>query len=70
MKDYQTAIDREITFFLREQQMTQEQLANQLGMNVNTLSAKRRGFSEFKVSELLMIAEICGKTQGQLLGMA
>ena len=67
--DYHIAIDREITFFLRVNHMTQGQMAKKLGITELTFSRKRRGESEFKTSELLQVAQMCGKTPNQLLGM-
>lgn len=70
MEDYKTAIDREVTFFLRQNKMTQAQLAEKLGMNQATLAMKRKGVTEFKAGELMQLAQMCGKSLDQMCGLA
>lgn len=53
-------IDEAIAAYLRRSGKTQAELADELGMAENTLSWKRRGIREFKVSEVVKIAEITG----------
>ena len=53
-------IDEAIAAYLRSSGKTQAELADELGMAENTLSWKRRGIREFKVSEVVKIAEITG----------
>ena len=53
-------IDEAIAAYLRRSGKTQAELAEELGMAENTLSWKRRGIREFKVSEVVKIAEITG----------
>ena len=53
-------IDEAIAVYLRRTGKTQAELADDLGMSENTLSWKRRGKREFKLSEVMKIAEITG----------
>lgn len=53
-------IDEAIAAYLRRSGKTQAELAEELGMSENTLSWKRRGIREFKVSEVIKISEITG----------
>lgn len=70
VNDYHTAIDREITFFLRTNNITQGQLAKRLKLTENTLSAKRKGKSEFKASELMQLAELMNMSLDQMCGLS
>lgn len=67
--EYHERIDDAITVYLRRNSMTQAQLAEQLGMSENTLRWKRRGDSEFTLSELLKVSQLCGMTPDEILGM-
>lgn len=67
--DYHTAIDREVTFFLRQNKMTQAQLAEKLGMNQATLAMKRKGVTEFKIGELMKFTQMCGRSLDQICGL-
>ena len=53
-------IDEAITVYLRRTGKTQAEFAKELGMSENTLSWKRRGIREFKLSEVIQIADITG----------
>lgn len=53
-------IDEAIAAYLRRTGKTQAELAEELGMSENTLSWKRRGKREFKLSEVIRIAEVTG----------
>ena len=53
-------IDEAIAAYLRRTGKTQAEFAKELGMSENTLSWKRRGIREFKLSEVMKIADITG----------
>ncbi|WP_291288627.1 helix-turn-helix transcriptional regulator [Enorma sp.] len=55
-----TGIDEAIAAYLRRSGKTQAELAEELGMSENTLSWKRRRKREFKLSEVIRIAEVTG----------
>lgn len=53
-------IDEAVAAYLRRTGKTQAELAEELGMSENSLSWKRRGIREFKLSEVARLADICG----------
>lgn len=53
-------IDEAVAAYLRREGKTQAELAEELGMSENSLSWKRRGIREFKLSEVTRLADICG----------
>ena len=56
---YHENIDNVITIYLRKTGKTQEQLANEIGLNTGeALSMKRAGKTEFKLSEVVSLCEI------------
>ena len=69
MTDYVESIDNAITVFLRRTNSTQGQLAKDLGMVDETLSAKRKGVRDFKVSELVSLSQIIGVSLDELTGL-
>ena len=52
-------IDEAVAAYLRRTGKTQAELAEEIGMSENTLSWKRRGIREFKLSEVARLADIC-----------
>lgn len=70
VNDYHDVLENEVSFFLFSTNTTHGELAKRLGMDANTLRAKRKGQTEYKASELLALSEIIGKTPNQLLGLA
>lgn len=62
-----TGIDEAIAAYLHRSGKTQAELAEELGMSENTLSWKRRGVREFKVSEVVKISEITGFSLDEML---
>ena len=60
-------IDEAIAVYLRRSGKTQAELAEKLGMSENTLSWKRRGIREFKLSEVVQIAEITGYSLDEMV---
>ncbi|MDR0514657.1 MAG: helix-turn-helix domain-containing protein [Coriobacteriaceae bacterium] len=61
-------IDREIAGHLREKSMTQAALASLLGMSENTLCWKRRGTSEWRMSEVVELADMIGFSLDEAIG--
>lgn len=57
-----TALDDAITTYLRRHEMTQAELADELGMSENSLSWKRRGIRDWNVSEAVKVCNIVGIT--------
>ncbi len=55
-----TTLDDAITLYLRRENITQEQLAERMGMSANTFSWKRRGIREFTLSEAAKLADMIG----------
>ena len=66
---YCKAIDRNITLYLREQGITQGELARRLGMSENTLRWKRNGSHDWKLSEIVMLAKVCGFSMDEVLAI-
>lgn len=69
MSEYVENIDNAITVFLRRTNSTQGQLAKDLGMVDETLAAKRKGIRDFKVSELVMLAQLMNVSLDELTGL-
>ena len=63
-------IDEAVAAYLRRTGKTQAELAEELGMSENSLSWKRRGIREFKLSEVARLADICGFSLDDVLGEA
>ena len=57
--EYCKAIDKVITCYMREHRLTQAEMASKLGISTTTLRWKREGDKEWKLSELVRIAELC-----------
>lgn len=55
-------LDKEITMYLRKTGKSQAQLADEVGMAVNTFSWKRRGVrgKEFTIDEVRRVADAIG----------
>ena len=66
--DTLTSIDRQIGYFMVEQKLTREQMANLMDMNTNTLRWKREGKSAWRWDEILRLSEITGKSPDELAG--
>ena len=64
-----TSIDRNIGYYIVEQKITRERMAELLGMNANTLRWKREGKSPWKWDEILQLSEITGKSPDELAGI-
>ena len=62
-------IDREITQYMEREHVSQTEMASNLKVTTNTLSAKRRGDSEWKWSELQRMCELFHMTPNQLTGI-
>lgn len=69
MSDYVESIDNAITVFLRRTNSTQKQLAKDLDIRDETLSAKRKGVRDFKVSELVRLSQIMGMSLDEMTGL-
>lgn len=67
--DTLTSIDRQIGYFMVEQKLTREQMANLMDMNTNTLRWKREGKSAWRWDEILRLSEITGKSPDELAGL-
>ena len=59
---YFPAIDDAITLYLKRHDMTQAQLASEMGMSENTFSWKRRGIREWGFTEASKLCDILGMT--------
>lgn len=59
---YCKALDAAIAAYLRRNEMTQEELAAELGMSSVTLSWKRRGMRDWRLSEAVKACDIVGIT--------
>ena len=64
-----TAIDDAIAYFIFEQKITREQMADLMGMSANTLRRKREGRNGWTWSEILRLSDITGKSPDQLAGL-
>ncbi len=63
-------IDEAVAAYLRRTGKTQAELAEEIGMSENSLSWKRRGIREFKLSEVARLADICGFSLDDVLDEA
>lgn len=63
------SIDNAITLFLRRSGKTQDQLADEMGVSTVTLMNKRKGLTDFKLSELVMLSKIVGLSLDELTGL-
>lgn len=61
------ALDAEIAAYLRLNNLTQAEFADELGMAPSTLSLKRRGLAEFTLSEVVAISHLIGKPVSELM---
>ena len=59
-KYYSPAIDEAIAAYLRRRNLTQAQLASEMGMAENTFSWKRRGVRDWSLPEAARICTIVG----------
>lgn len=62
-------LDSAISEYMRENGMTQSEMAEKLGMAENTLSWKRRGVREFSLGEAAKVADITGKSLDYLVSV-
>lgn len=68
-EQYRKAIDRVITLHLREQGITQGELARRLGMSENTLRWKRNGKHEWKLADIAKLQDVCGVSIDELFAI-
>ena len=68
-ESYIESIDNAITLFLRRSGKTQDQLAEEMGFSTVTLMNKRKGLTDFKLSELVMLSKIVGLSHDELTGL-
>ena len=62
-------IDLAIGYFMVEQKLTREQMAELLGISTNTLRWKREGKTDWSWSEILRLSDITGKSPDELAGL-
>lgn len=62
-------IDREIGIYMEREDISATEMAARLNMTTNTLTAKRRGDSEWRWSELQRMCELFHMTPNQLTGI-
>lgn len=62
-------LDSAISEYMRENGMTQADMAEKLGMAENTFSWKRRGVREFSLSEAAKVADMTGKSLDYLVSV-
>lgn len=62
-------LDSAISEYMRENGMTQSEMAEKLGMAENTLSWKRRGVREFSLGEAARVADLTGKSLDYLVSV-
>ena len=60
-------IDSRIAVYMRRAEVTQEDLANRLGISNVQFGRKRRGEYDWKLSELIAVADILGTTVSELV---
>lgn len=65
---YVENIDSAIAVYLRRSGKTQDQLATSMNMTANSLMNKRKGLTDFKLSELVRLSEIVGLSLDDLTG--
>ena len=63
-----TSIDRHIGYYIVEQKITREQMAELMGMSASSLRWKREGKSQWKWDEIVLLSEITGKSPDELAG--
>lgn len=68
IKSAAESIDLAIGYFMAEQKITREQMAQLMGMSANTLRWKREGKNDWTLSELIHLADLTGKTPSELVG--
>ena len=68
-ESYIESIDNAITLFLRRSGKTQDKLADEMGISTVTLMNKRKGLTDFKLSELVMLSKIVGLSLDELTGL-
>lgn len=62
------SIDRAIGYYMTDNKLTREQMAELIGISTNTLRWKREGKNEWLLSEILKLSEITGKSPDELTG--
>lgn len=62
------SIDRAIGYYMADNKLTREQMAELIGISTNTLRWKREGKNEWLLSEILKLSEITGKSPDELTG--
>lgn len=62
------SIDRAIGYYMADNKLTREQMAELIGISTNTLRWKREGKNEWLLSEILKLSEITGKSPDDLTG--
>lgn len=60
-------VDSRIAVYLRRNNVTQEEMANRLSISGVQFGRKRRGEYDWKLSELIRIADVIGITASELL---
>lgn len=65
---YYEALDEAVTLHLKRNGLTQDALAEQMGMAPNTFSWKRRGIREFSLGEAAKLADIVGFSLDEATG--
>lgn len=65
---YIDEIDRAISHYMVDQGITREQMAQRMKLAVNTLSWKRRGIREWKLSEIELLSDLTGLGLDDLTG--
>ena len=66
---YIESIDNAITVYLRRSGKTQDKLAEEIGMTAASLMNKRKGLTDFKLSELVKLSGIVGLSLDDLTGL-
>lgn len=68
MENVITTIDRVISYYMADNKLTREQMADLMDMSTNTLRWKREGKNEWCLSEVIKLAELTGKSIDELTG--
>lgn len=68
MEQVTAAINRAIGYYMADENLTREQMAEKLGMSPNTLRWKREGKNEWLLSELVKLSKLTGKSPDELTG--
>ena len=66
MEQVAAAINRAIGYYMADNNLTREQMADKLGMSTNTLRWKREGKNEWLLSEVILLSDITGKSPDEL----